>query len=97
MHAINGPLNVLTPDAGGTYNPFASGAPLIIYATGVRNAFSLIFTANGDLLAVNNGSSAGGNAPGYTAGASGQINGNRIDTGKPYSGAKIVEAVARLV
>src|SRR6185437_6001582 len=82
-------LNVKTIDAGGTYNPYAAGAPLIIYATGVRNAFSLIFTANGNLLAVNNGSSAGGNAPAFSATNTTQINGRRIDTGQPYNGPNI--------
>ena len=84
-----GPVNVKTPDAGGTYNPYAAGAPLIIYATGVRNAFSLIFTANGSLLAVNNGSSAGGNTPAFSATNTKQINGRRIDTGLPYSGPNV--------
>jgi glucose/arabinose dehydrogenase len=84
-----GPINVRTPDAGGTYNPFATGAPLIIYATGVRNAFSLIFTANGNLLAVNNGSSAGGNTPGFSSSNPNQINGRRIDTGAPYKGPNV--------
>ena len=36
------PLNVKT-EAGGTYNPFAAGAPLTIYATGVRNAYDLVW------------------------------------------------------
>ncbi len=45
LNVSAGPLSVLTPDVGGTYNPFAAGAPLIIYATGVRNAFSMIFAA----------------------------------------------------
>jgi len=61
--ALGHPLNVLTPDAGGTYNPSAAGAPLTIYATGVRNAFQLIWTQDGHLLAPTNGASAGGNTP----------------------------------
>ena len=84
-----GALNVLTPDAGGTYNPFANRAPLVIYATGVRNAFSMIFTANGQLLAVNNGSSSGGNTPAFSSSNASQINGTRIDTGLPYDGPNV--------
>src|SRR5262249_27397313 len=53
------PLNAKT-EAGGTYNPYAPGAPLTIYATGVRNTFELIFTKDGTLFGVNNGSAAGG-------------------------------------
>jgi glucose/arabinose dehydrogenase len=57
-----GPLNAKT-DNGGSYDPFASGAPLKIYATGVRNAYDLLFHSNGLLYAPTNGSAAGGNTP----------------------------------
>jgi hypothetical protein len=57
------PLNVITPDRGGTYDPYAPGAPLTIYAYGVRNAFDLLWSREGYLYAPNNGSSAGGNTP----------------------------------
>ncbi|HZL34463.1 MAG TPA: fibronectin type III domain-containing protein [Tepidisphaeraceae bacterium] len=89
LNLANGPLNVLTPDVGGTYNPYAAGAPLTIYATGVRNAFSLLWTNDGKLYAPNNGSSSGGNTPAYNAGDPSQINGNRIDTGQPYTGINV--------
>jgi len=65
--AANGgqPIDVRTPDAGGSYNPFAAGAPLTIYATGVRNAFDLVWHSNGQLYAPVNGSAANGAVPGY--------------------------------
>ena len=44
--AVNGPLDVHTEDAD-PYNPFAPGAPLTIYATGVRNAYDLVWHSNG--------------------------------------------------
>ena len=44
--------------------PFAPDAPLTIYASGVRNAFDLLFTSDGKLYAPTNGSAAGGNTPG---------------------------------
>ena len=47
----------------GTYNPYAAGAPLTLYATGVRNAFDLVWHSNGHLYAGTNGSAAGGNTP----------------------------------
>ena len=56
------PLNVQTED-GGTYNPFATNAPLTIYATGVRNAYDLVWHSNGQLYAPTNGSATGGNIP----------------------------------
>jgi len=61
--ALGHPLNVLTPDAGGTYDPSAPGAPLQIYASGIRNAYQLLWTRDGNLLAPVNGASAGGNTP----------------------------------
>jgi fibronectin type 3 domain-containing protein len=83
---LSGPaLNVLTPDVGGTYNPFASGAPLTIYATGIRNAYTLFFDDTGQLWAPINGSSAGGNTPAFPN----SVNGNRIDTGQPYAGPAV--------
>lgn len=57
------PLDVKTVDGGGSYDPNASGAPLTIYATGVRNAFDLVWTSSGRLYAPTNGSAAGANLP----------------------------------
>ncbi|MEU4805393.1 Ig-like domain-containing protein [Actinosynnema sp. NPDC023587] len=56
------PVNVRT-EAGGSYNPYAATAPLKIHATGVRNAYDLVWHRNGHLYAPTNGSAAGGNAP----------------------------------
>lgn len=69
------PVDVATPDVQvparggspahtGTYDPYAAGAPLRLYATGVRNAFDLVFHSNGHLYAPTNGSALGGNTPG---------------------------------
>ena len=79
------PLDALTPDAGGTYNPFAPGAALTLYATGVRNAFELLWAQNGKLYAPTNGASAGGNTPAYPN----SLDGTRIDTGQPYDGPAV--------
>ncbi|WP_370617222.1 choice-of-anchor D domain-containing protein [Mumia sp. Pv 4-285] len=56
------PVNVRTGDAG-PYNPFATDAPLAPYATGVRNAYDLVWHSNGHLYVPTNGSAAGGNVP----------------------------------
>jgi hypothetical protein len=58
-----GTLDVLTPDGGGTYNPYAANAPLKIFATGLRNAFDLVWHSNGHLYAPTNGAAGGGRAP----------------------------------
>lgn len=57
------PLNVKTFDGGGSYNPYAANAPLTIYATGIRNAYDLVWHSNGNLYVPTNGSAAGGNTP----------------------------------
>ncbi|PSR56915.1 hypothetical protein AHMF7605_27170 [Adhaeribacter arboris] len=51
-----------------SYNPYASNAPLTIYASGVRNAYDLVWHSNGQLYAPANGSAAGGNTPVSVAG-----------------------------
>jgi glucose/arabinose dehydrogenase len=56
-------LNVKTEDDG-HYDPFAPGAPLTLYATGVRCGFSLLWHSNGKLYSCLNGGAAGGGAPG---------------------------------
>ena len=58
------PLDVKTPDGGGSYDPLAPGAPLTLHATGVRNAYDLLWHSNGQLYAPTNGSAAGANIPG---------------------------------
>lgn len=60
-----GALDVTTPEGGGSYNPWAAGAPLTLYATGIRNGYSLIWDSNGRLYVAVNGSAAHGAAPGY--------------------------------
>ncbi|MDZ7952846.1 Ig-like domain-containing protein [Nostoc sp. DedQUE09] len=56
------PLSVKTED-GGTYNPFKAGAPVTIFASGIRNAYDLVWHTNGQLYVPTNGSAAGGNTP----------------------------------
>lgn len=56
------PLNVKSED-GGTYDPFAAGAAVTIYGSGLRNAFDLVWHTNGQLYVPTNGSAAGGNTP----------------------------------
>lgn len=84
-----GPLNVQTDD-GGTYDPFSPSAPLAIYATGVRNAYDLVWHSNGQLYVPTNGSAAGGSAPGTPAGSFSYTT-NRIDfaTNGAYTGPAV--------
>ncbi len=78
----NLPLDVKTPEGGGTYNPYAVNAPLTIYASGVRNAYDLVWHSNGELYVPNNGSAPGGNTPASVSGA-------RRPDGSKYTGPSI--------
>ncbi|MDV6375360.1 Ig-like domain-containing protein [Deinococcus arenicola] len=60
------PVNVKTGD-GGTYNPYAPGAPVTLYATGIRNAFDMVWHSNGSLYVPANGGAAGGSTPSVPA------------------------------
>lgn len=82
---IAGALNVKTEE-GGTYNPFASNAAVTLYATGVRNAYDLVFHSNGKLYVPTNGSAAGGNTPAYPNAR--YTGGRRID-GTTYTGPNV--------
>jgi len=57
------PINVLTPDGGGNYDPYARNAPLKIYAGGVRNAYDLVWASDGRLYVPVNGAGSNGNVP----------------------------------
>jgi hypothetical protein len=52
----------------GTYNPYSTVSPLTIYASGVRNAFDMVWHTNGQLYLPTNGSGGGGNSPASVAG-----------------------------
>ncbi len=72
------PLDVKTEE-GGTYDPYAPGAPVRVYASGVRNAYDLVWHSNGNLYVPTNGSAANGKAPASEPGVL------RPD-GAPYAG-----------
>ncbi len=59
------PDGAFNPDGTypGFYDPFADGAPVRIFATGVRNAYDLVWHSNGKLYLPTNGTAAGGKSP----------------------------------
>ncbi len=73
INIANGPVNVKTPDGGGTYDPNAPGAPVTVYATGVRNGYDFVFDTNGHMYMGANGSAAGGNTPAGPGGVPAEI------------------------
>lgn len=76
------PVNVKTEE-GGNYNPYAPDAPVTLYATGIRNAFDMVWHTNGHLYVPANGAAAGGNTPSVTTPLPASCS-NRPDGG--YSG-----------
>jgi hypothetical protein len=90
LTAANVPLNVQTEGLPTNYNPYAAGAPLTIYADGIRNAFDLVFHSNGSLYEPTNGAAAGGNTPATPNPLPAQC-ANRIDAGTngPYTGPSV--------
>ncbi|MGC4032487.1 MAG: Ig-like domain-containing protein [Tepidisphaeraceae bacterium] len=57
------PIDVKTPEDGGTYLRESPDAPLTVYASGIRVAYDLCWHSSGKLFAAVNGSSPGGNTP----------------------------------
>jgi len=56
-------INVRTEGVATPYNPFATNAPVKIYARGLRSAYDILFHSNGHMYSATNGSAAGGNTP----------------------------------
>jgi len=76
------PLDAKSSEGGGSYNPFAPNAPLTIYASGIRNAYDLVWHSNGSLYLPTNGSAAGGNTPASEKGT-------RRPDGSTYNGPSV--------
>ncbi len=76
------PLDVKTSEGGGSYNPYNPNAPLTIYASGVRNAYDLVWHSNGSLYVPTNSSAAGGNTPA-------SVNGTLRPDGTAYNGPSV--------
>ncbi|NJB87440.1 PKD repeat protein [Lewinella marina] len=55
--------NGVTYPDDGTYNPYYVNAPLKLYATGLRNAYDLVWHSNGQLYIPTNGTAGGSNTP----------------------------------
>jgi hypothetical protein len=75
------PLDAKTEE-GGFYNPYAANAPLTIYATGIRNAYDMVWHSNGQLYVPTNGSAAGGNTPALRSGV-------KWSNGQVYTGPTV--------
>ena len=54
--------------ADGTYNPYAIDAPLTLFASGIRNAYDLIWHSNGQAYVPTNGTAGGSRSAGIGRG-----------------------------
>ena len=83
----SGTVDVHTEDAD-PYNPFAPNTPVTIYASGLRNAFDMLWHSNGRLYVPTNGSASGGNTPQSPQPGSTEFGDDRIDLdiNGPFSG-----------
>ena len=70
-------VDVNSPTLDGLYNPYFVNAPLTLYATGIRNAYDLVWHSNGQLYVPANGTAGGSNAPA-------SVNGMRRPDGMLY-------------
>ena len=66
----------------GSYNPYFVNAPLTLFATGLRNAYDLVWHSNGQLYVPTNGTAGNSNAPA-------SVNGTRRPDGSFYNGPTI--------
>lgn len=64
---INEEDRTLARFSDGSYNPYSPDAPLTLVATGIRNAFDLVWHSNGKLYIPNNGTAGGGTSPASAA------------------------------
>ncbi|WP_194977130.1 PKD domain-containing protein, partial [Aquiflexum lacus] len=74
--AINA-VDVNSPTLDGLYNPYYINAPLTLFASGVRNAYDLVWHSNGQLYIPTNGTAGGSNSPA-------SVNGTRRPDGTFY-------------
>ena len=82
ISVINNASNDSALMSDGTYNPYFSEAPLTIYASGIRNAYDLIWHSNGQLYVPTNGTAGGSQSPASLAGS-------RRPNGDVYDGPEI--------
>jgi len=66
----------------GRYNPYYVDAPLTLFATGLRNAYDLIWHSNGQMYVPTNGTGGNSNSPA-------SVQGTRRPDGSFYNGPSI--------
>jgi hypothetical protein len=82
QNLINHASNISAKMPDGTYNPYSINSALTIYASGIRNAYDLVWHSNGQLYIPANGSGGGGNSPA-------SVKGTKRPNGTYYNGPTI--------
>ncbi|MEL7159957.1 MAG: malectin domain-containing carbohydrate-binding protein, partial [Bacteroidota bacterium] len=67
------PTNSITM-LDGTYNPYATNSPLTLYATGIRNAYDMVFHSNGWTYVPTNGTAGNNSTSPNTPGSAAYVN-----------------------
>lgn len=86
--ADRGPLDVQTaelPAGVPAYDPAAPGAPVTVHASGVRNAYDLVWADNGQLYTAINGTGGNAIAPAVPSPLPASCASRLVD-GRPYTG-----------
>lgn len=84
-----GPVDL---DPSANYDVYDSANAMTIYASGIRNAYDMVFHSNGHLYSATNGSSAGGNTPSTPSNLATVPSTKRLDyaTDGAYDGGAVV-------
>ena len=96
--AGRGPLDVRTaelPVGVPAYDPAAPGAPVTVHASGVRNAYDLVWADNGQLYTAINGTGGNAIAPAVPSPLPASCTARLVD-GRPYTGTAATGRVDRL-
>ncbi len=89
------PLHVQTEETADPYDPRPVTAPVRVHASGVRNAYDLVWADNDQLYTAINGTAGNAIAPATPATLPGSC-GSRLVDGGPYTGSPSVPGVDRL-
>ena len=79
ISVINNAPDNSTKMSDGTYNPYATNSPLTIFATGIRNAYDLLWHSNGWLYLPTNGTAGNNNNSPITPATSKYALARRLD------------------
>lgn len=93
--ATRDPVDVRTEGVAKPYDPRPAGAPVRVHASGVRNAYDLVWADNGQLYTAINGTGGGAISPATPSQLPAACTSRLVD-GQPYTGPTDVPKVTNL-